>query len=158
MIDVYDKSLCVYSFPNHKDIPQHTILESLPLTFSIGFLGHVVKWKKEINKINAAIESYSRRSVRRNPCLKIIVYRTLMWNINNVQLDQKLGSYLIYWLQVNTGVIISSQHHRTKEQNRDNSMTPFSQKGKMAITITVKQNIYQPTFLQSFKKLKKILL
>lgn len=53
MIDVYDKSLCVYSFPNHKDIPQHTILESLPLTFSIRFLAHVVKWKKEINKINA---------------------------------------------------------------------------------------------------------
>lgn len=155
MIDVYDKSLCVYSFPNHKDIPQHTILESLPLTFSIGFLGHVVKWKKEINKINAG---NSRRSVRRNPCLKIIVYRTLMWNINNVQLDQKLGSHLIYWLQVNTGVIISSQHHRTKEENRDNSMTPFSQKGKMAITITIKQNIYEPTFLQSFKKLKKILL
>lgn len=50
MIDVYDKSLCFYSFPSHKDIPQPTILESPSLTFSVGFL---VKSKTEINKINA---------------------------------------------------------------------------------------------------------
>lgn len=139
MIDVYDKSLCVYSFPNHKDIPQHTILESLPLTFSIGFLGHVVKWKKEINKINAGNRELQPKIRSTEP----LPQDHCVQNFDvEYQLDQKLGSYLIYWLQVNTGVIISSQHHRTKEQNRDNSMTPFSQKGKMAITFTVKQNIY----------------
>lgn len=100
-----------------------------------------------------ATESYSRRSVRRNPCLKIIVYRTLMWNINNVQLDQKLGSFLIYWLQVNTGVIISSQHHRTKGQNKDNTMMPFFQKGKMAITIKAKHLL--TNFSWKLKKIKE---
>lgn len=144
MIDVYDKSLCVYSFPNHKDIPQHTILESLPLTFSIGFLDHVVKWKKEINKINAGNRELQPkiRSTEPLPQDHCVQNFDVEYQQRSTGPETRVISNLLITVQVNTGVIISSQHHRTKEQNRDNSMTPFSQKGKMAITITVKQNIY----------------
>lgn len=61
---------------------------------------------EEMEEINTGIRNFSQGSVRTSHP-KISVYKTLMWNTNNVQVNQKLKSYLIYWLQVNIGVVVS---------------------------------------------------